>query len=107
MRRRLALIGLGVAVLLGLAIVGLLAAEGLLYDSRPQYDDAWAECAGDDVCVAIPIPCDWTAVNGRHREAAEAYYGYLATVIDLRCRADEVPTTPPAATCRAGRCVLE
>lgn len=110
-RRRIAiragLIAIGVAVLLALAGVALLVTEGLLFDGKPRYSESWAKCADGDVCVAVSIPCGWTGVNRRHRDDAEAYYGYLATVIDLRCSIEEVPTEPPPATCRAGVCILE
>ncbi len=105
--RRAALIGVAVVALVALAGVALLVAEGLLFDDKPRFSPEWAACGGDDVCVAISVPCGWTAVNARHREAAAAYYAYVATVIDLRCSADEVPAAPPPASCQAGRCVLD
>ncbi|MDH3230182.1 MAG: hypothetical protein OEN55_10345 [Alphaproteobacteria bacterium] len=105
--RRKGLIGIGIAVLIVLAGISLLVAEGLLFDSKPDYSAKWAECSGDDVCVAVSIPCGWTAVNRRYREAAEAYYNYLATVIDIRCSSDDVPSEAPPAYCRAGRCAVD
>ncbi|UCH75031.1 MAG: hypothetical protein JSU82_04065 [Rhodospirillales bacterium] len=105
--KRALLIGLAVCALVIAAVIALLAAEGLLFDSKPRFSPEWAECDDDDICVAVALPCGWTAVNLSDREAAEAYYGYLATVIELRCRADEVPAEPPPAACRAGRCVLD
>lgn len=102
-----ALIGVAVVVLITLAGVALLVAEGLLFDDTPSFNPEWAACGSGDVCVAVSVPCGWTAVNRRHREAAAAYYAYVATVIDLRCRADEVPSEPPPASCRAGRCLLD
>jgi len=105
--RRAALIG-GVAVALtALVLVALLVAEGLLFDGKPEFSDKWAECATGESCVAVSVPCGWTAVNRRHRDAATAYYAYIATVIELRCSADVVPTAPPPAACRAGRCALD
>ncbi len=104
---RALLIGLAIAALIVAAATALLVAEGLLFDDTPKFSAAWAACGDDDVCVAVSVPCGWTAVNSRHREAAAAYYAYIATVIDLRCAAGEVPAEPPPASCRAGRCVLD
>lgn len=105
--RRAALIGVGVLALATLALVALLIAEGLLFDGRPRFSEEWAACAAGESCVAVSVPCGWTAVNRRHREDAEAWYAYLATVADLRCRTEDVPTAPPPAACRAGRCTLD
>ncbi len=105
--RRAAIIGTAVLAVIVLAGIALLAAKGLLFDDTPRFSPDWAACGRDDVCVAVSVPCGWTAVNIRHREAAAAYYDYIATVIDLRCSADEVPAVPPPAVCRAGRCALD
>jgi hypothetical protein len=105
--RRRGLIGIGIAVLIVLAGISLLVAEGLLLAGKPDYSAEWAACSGDDVCVAVSIPCGWTAINRRYREDAEAYYNYLATVIDIRCSSEDVPSEPPPAYCRAGLCAVE
>jgi len=105
--RRAALIGGAAVGLAVLVLVALLVAEGLLFDGRPEFSEDWAKCETGDTCVAISVPCGWTAVNRRHRDAAAAYYAYIATVIELRCNADDVPPAPPAAVCRAGRCALD
>lgn len=105
--RRWGLIGIGIAAVIVLAGIALLTAEGLLFDGKPRHSAEWAVCGAGDTCVAVSVPCGWTAVNARYRADAETYYGYLATVIDIRCSSAEVPAEPPAAHCRAGRCVLE
>ena len=105
--RRWGLIGIGIAVLIVLAGVSLLTAEGLLFDDKPRYSAEWPLCGPGETCVAVSVPCGWAAVNARYRKDAETYYGYLATVIDMRCTSEEVPAEPPAAYCRAGRCVVE
>ena len=105
--RRGVLIGIGIVVLIVLAGTSLLVAEGLLFDDKPDYSAKWAECTGDDVCVAVSIPCGWTAVNRRYREDAQAFYSYEATLIEIDCSGEDVSTEPPPAYCRAGLCAFE
>lgn len=96
-------------------ILALLTAAGILLfviagpqgDEKPVFRPEWAACADDDSCVAVRAPCGWEAVNGRHKEDAELYYGYLATVIEVRCGQEDVPAEPPVAKCRASRCTFE
>jgi hypothetical protein len=105
--RRALLIGIAALAVVVLAVLVLLTAEGLLFSGKPEFSDEWGTCVTGDECIAITVPCGWTAVNTRHRKAAEAYYSYLATVVDLRCSSSEVPAEPPPATCRGGRCAID
>lgn len=105
--RRAALIGGAAVALTALVLVALLVAEGLLFDSKPAFSEKWVECATGESCVAVAVPCGWTAVNRRHRNPAEAYYAYIATVVELRCRSEDVPAAPPPAACRTGRCTFD
>lgn len=100
------LIAVAAAVLLALAGTSLLVGIGLRSREKPVFRADWAVCMKGDRCVAVATPCGWTAVNGRHKTDADLYYAYLATVIEVRCSGD-VPNRPPAAQCRAGRCILD
>lgn len=105
--RRVVLVGIGVAVLAVAAGISILMAEDLLFDDKPGYSATWTECTADGVCVAVSIPCGWTAVNRRYKEDAQAFYDYEATLIEIDCGSEQVSSEPPPTYCRAGLCAIE